>query len=298
MAAVDSDEVMSLIEKLFSSTGEYVDTIIESTMFPININRRGDVISINVRIFKTQQPAWFLQSDVPFSFETTNEISYQEVVDADETVWSEMIVDGKTLYFMPLISNTDGITMMDTPPIVTELIDMFRSGETFDTVSNEELTLGSETSFVVSPTSTTLSSIGTPTTPTRPTLEGTALKSPGLPTPKPPTISERLLSPHPRPPPESPELQTPEQPTISGRLLSSQSPNTFAERNDTFGDMKHFRVKRDRKLRVKKTTIQNLVRKGNEERAKRAAKRAEKGGKTKRVKRRKTKRRKSVRLHT
>jgi hypothetical protein len=153
------DEALSRIQALFSSSDEYVDTIIESRVYPIKINTRDGEIQTMVLILKTQQPAWLLQSDVPFLLETKNEISYQAVAEEPHTVWGEITSDdGKPIYLMPLTSELEAL-----PPIVAELIDMFESGITFNTEP------------------TTPKSPATPTSPIKPHLGLTELLSPQSP---------------------------------------------------------------------------------------------------------------------
>jgi hypothetical protein len=165
------DEALSRIQALFSSSDEDVDTIIESRVYPIKINTRDGEIQTMVLILKTQQPAWLLQSDVPFLLETKNEISYQAVAEEPHTVWGEITPDdGKPIYLMPLTSELEAL-----PPIVAELIDMFESGITFNTE-------------VMKPPAT-------PESPERPTLGIAKLLSPQDATPEKPNTSVPLLSP-------------------------------------------------------------------------------------------------------
>jgi hypothetical protein len=221
MAAVDSDEVMRNIEAFFSSTGEQVDVITESSVYPITINMGTENFQINVRILKTAQPAWLLQSDVPFLFETTNEISYQEVAKEPYTVWGEVTFNENILYFMPLSDTSDA-----EPPIVTELIGMFQSETIFDTEGIEPF-----------PTPTTPTTPTTPPTPTTPT------------TPLGPKLaSGPLLSPSRTISPKPPALKT-------VFLLSPESPRTFEERGATVSEMHTFK-----KFRIEKYKLNQFSR--------------------------------------
>jgi hypothetical protein len=241
------EEVEPSIRSIFSST---VDTIEEYHVYPINVNMGTEQISINVRIFRTHQPAWFLHCDVPFLivFERT---SYQKAIKERQPEWEKLILNGKETYLMPLIGGAD-VTRGKVPDIVIYLIHMFKSDITFPGVPPMR-SLGTE--FRPSISRRPLNA------PTSPPPERGPRFSVNSTTPTVPELVSRRVKP---PGPKTPD--TPKTPEVidlrSGLLYPPASRLSNVERGDTLSDMPQFN--KQKKNPDPRRQIKEEIKKGRE----------------------------------